>query len=164
MRGLRPLQACLSGCGGVGRGETARCKRAIRIREFNAVVVSINQLVGQQQDALDANASWPAKLRTNCARRWRRRVQAASLRQGVGAAGSKACNTGPGGSAARRHADWRDALRAGHVVSQLLGLARQSGRLAQPNKPLIWFSFATAGGYVSLQAAGQVGVTLSLSG
>jgi hypothetical protein len=126
-------------------------------------VVSVNQLVGQQRDALDANASWPAKVRTNCARA---NVDACRPRlcgNGVGAAGIKSLQHQTSISSAPSCVG-EDALRAGHVVSQLLGLARQSGRsgAAKQTGDLVFFCHRW---WLRItQASGQVGVTLSLSG
>jgi hypothetical protein len=107
--------------------------------EFNAVVVSINQLVGQQQDARRER-----QLASEIAHDYARRslasiaLQAASLRRGVGAA-DQTHDTGPGGLSSAPSCRLARRAGPGHVVSQLFRLgARQPRRLAQPDKPLIW--------------------------
>lgn len=132
-RGLRPLQALSRDVEALDVGAAGRLQTRHPHREFNSLVVSINQLVGQQQDTLRRERQLASEiaheLRTPLASI---ALQAASLRQAMDQPPEAA------DPAAQRRAAVQigaDALRAGHVVSQLLDLARASrAGLAQPKR------------------------------
>ena len=157
-RGLRPLQAVSRVVEALDVGQAGRLQARHPYKEFNAVVVSINQLVGQQQDALERERQLASEiaheLRTPLASI---ALQAASLRQDAG--------TEPAAQQRAVAQIGTDALRAGHVVSQLLSLARASrAGLAQPKRVIdlaTWLPPLVAD---YAQAAWASGHELSLSG
>ncbi len=159
-RGLRPLQALSRDVEALDVGEAGRLQARHPHKEFNAVVVSINQLVGQQQDALARERQLASEiaheLRTPLASI---ALQAASLRQDTRA------DTDPAAQQRAVAQIGADALRAGHVVSQLLSLARASrAGLAQPKRVIdlaTWLAPLVAD---YAQAAWASGHELSLSG
>ena len=158
-RGLRPLQALSRDVEALDVGRAGRLQARHPHEEFNAVVVSINQMVGQQQDALERERQLASEiaheLRTPLASI---ALQAASLRHGLGPAADP--------SAQQRAVAQigADALRAGHVVSQLLSLARASrAGLEQPPQMIdlaTWLPPLVAD---YAQAAWRSGHELSLS-
>jgi len=160
LRGLRPLQALSRDVEAlevkVAVDEAARLQARHPYREFNSVVRSINRLLGQQQAALERERQLASEiaheLRTPLASI---ALQAASLR---GALPAQA-------QAAALQQISADALRAGHVISQLLALARtgQAG-MQQALVPLDLAAFAPeiVAGYA--QAAWQSGHRLSVQG
>lgn len=160
LRGLRPLQALARDVEAlevkVEVDETTRLQARHPYREFNAVVRSINRLVGQQQAALERERQLASEiaheLRTPLSSI---ALQAASLR---GALPAQA-------QAAALQQISTDALRAGHVISQLLALAR-TGQ-ASMQQALVPLDLATlareiVAGYA--QAAWQSGHRLSVQG
>ncbi|SFC30469.1 histidine kinase [Polaromonas sp. OV174] len=116
-RGLLPLQALSRDVTALEAGQAGRLQARHPYREFNAVVGAINRLLSQQQATLARERQLASEmaheLRTPLASI---ALQAAALK---------------GGLPAQAHAEalrqiGADALRAGHVVSQLLALARAS--------------------------------------
>ena len=156
LRGLRPLQALARDVEALEVDQTTRLQARHPYREFNAVVRSINRLVGQQQAALERERQLASEiaheLRTPLSSI---ALQAASLR---GALPAQA-------QAAALQQISADALRAGHVISQLLALARtgQAG-MQQSLVPLDLAALAreVVAGYA--QAAWQSGHQLSVQG
>ena len=159
-RGLRPLQALSRDVEALDVGEAGRLQARHPHREFNSVVVSINQLVGQQQNALERERQLASEiaheLRTPLASI---ALQAASLRRDMG------LDVDPVAQQRVVAQIGADALRAGHVVSQLLSLARASrAGLAQPKRVIdlaTWLPPLVAD---YAQAAWASGHELSLSG
>ena len=159
-RGLRPLQALSRDVEALDVGEAGRLQARHPHWEFNSVVVSINQLVGQQQDALERERQLASEiaheLRTPLASI---ALQAASLRRDTG------MDVDPAAQQRVVAQIGADALRAGHVVSQLLSLARASrAGLAQPKRVIdlaTWLPPLVAD---YAQAAWSSGHELSLSG
>ena len=160
LRGLWPLKALARDVDalevGVGVDKAVRLQTRHPYREFNSVVCSINRLVGQQQAALERERQLASEiaheLRTPLSSI---ALQAASLR-GVLPAQAQA-------EALQQIS--ADALRAGHVISQLLALAR-SGQ-AGMQQALVPLDLATlarniVAGYA--QAAWQGGHLLSVQG
>lgn len=161
-RGLRPLQALSRDVEALDVGEAGRLQARHPHREFNSVVVSINQLVGQQQDALERERQLASEiaheLRTPLASI---ALQAASLRQGA----ETGTHTDPVAQQRAVAQIGADALRAGHVVSQLLSLARASrAGLAQPKRAVDLASWLPPLVADYAQAAWTSGHELSLSG
>ena len=159
-RGLRPLQALSWDVEALDVGEAGRLQARHPHKEFNAVVASINQLVGQQQDALERERQLASaiahELRTPLASI---ALQAASLRQDTGT------DVGPAAQQRAVAQIGADALRAGHVVSQLLSLARASRTgLAQPKRLIDLASWLPPLVADYAQAAWASGHELSLSG
>lgn len=156
LRGLRPLQALSRDVEELEVDQAARLQARHPYREFNSVVRSINKLVGQQQDALARERQLASEiaheLRTPLASI---ALQAASLRGALA----------PPAQAAALQQIGADALRAGHVISQLLALARtgQAG-LQQALEPVDLAALArqVVAGYA--QAAWQSGHELSVQG
>ena len=115
LRGLQPLQALSRDVARLEADKAARLHARHPYREFNSVVRSINLLLAQQQAALERERQLASEiaheLRTPLASI---ALQAASLRGALPAQAQDA--------ALRQIGD--DALRAGHVISQLLALAR----------------------------------------
>ena len=115
LRGLQPLQALSRDVAQLDADKAARLQARHPYREFNSVVDSINRLLAQQQAALERERQLASEiaheLRTPLASIT---LQAAAL-QGVLPAEAQA--------AALRQIS-ADALRAGHVIGQLLALAR----------------------------------------
>lgn len=156
-RGLQPLQALSRDVEKLEEvGHAARLQASHPYREFNSVVSSINKLLGQQQAALERERQLASEiaheLRTPLASI---ALQAASLR---GALPAQA-------QAAALQQISADALRAGHVISQLLALARtgQGGlQQAQESVQLAQLARQVVAGYA--QAAWQSGHQLSVQG
>ena len=115
LRGLRPLQALSRDVEALEGDRAARLQARHPYREFNSVARSINRLLGQQQAAPERERQLASEiaheLRTPLASI---ALQAASLRGALPAAAQ---------AAALQQIN-ADALRAGHVISQLLALAR----------------------------------------
>jgi two-component system sensor histidine kinase QseC len=116
-RGLRPLQALSRDVAELEVDKAERLEARHPYREFNSVVRSINMLVGQQQASLERERQLASEvaheLRTPLSSIT---LQASSLR-------------GELTSQAREQALAQigaDAMRAGHVITQLLALARAS--------------------------------------
>jgi two-component system sensor histidine kinase QseC len=116
-RGLRPLQALSRDVAELEVDKAERLEARHPYREFNSVVRSINTLVGQQQASLERERQLASEvaheLRTPLSSIT---LQASSLR-------------GELTSQAREQALAQigaDAMRAGHVITQLLALARAS--------------------------------------
>ena len=128
LRGLQPLQALSRDVEALEADHAARLQARHPYREFNSVVRSINQLVGQQQDALERERELASEiaheLRTPLASI---ALQAAALRGALPA---------PAKAAALQQIS-ADALRAGHVISQLLALARSSRTELEPAQALL---------------------------
>lgn len=156
LRGLRPLQALSRDVEALEVDQAKRLQARHPYREFNSVVRSINRLLGQQQAALERERQLASEiaheLRTPLSSI---ALQAASLR---GALPAQA-------QAAALQQISADALRAGHVISQLLALARtgQAG-MQQALVPLDLAALAreVVAGYA--QAAWQSGHRLSVQG
>ncbi len=127
-RGLQPLQALSRDVANLEVGRAGRLQARHPYREFNSVVHAINQLVGQQQAALERERQLASEiaheLRTPLSSI---ALQAASLR---------------GPLAAQAHEEallqiGADSMRAGHVIHQLLALARASrADLQRQQQPL----------------------------
>ena len=156
LRGLQPLQALSRDVEELEVDNAARLQARHPYREFNSVVSSINKLMGQQQAALERERQLASEiaheLRTPLSSI---ALQAAALR---GALPAQA-------QAAALQQISADALRAGHVISQLLSLARtgQAG-LQQALVPLDLAALArqVVAGYA--QVAWQSGHQLSVQG
>lgn len=116
-RGLQPLQALSRDVAELDGDGAARLQARHPYREFNSVVRSINTLVGQQQAALERERQLASEiaheLRTPLSSI---ALQAASLRNPLAA---------PAHAQALQQIT-ADSLRAGHVIGQLLALARAS--------------------------------------
>ena len=156
LRGLQPLQALSRDVEALEMDQAARLQARHPYREFNSVVRSINRLLGQQQAALERERQLASEiaheLRTPLSSI---ALQAASLR---GALPEKA-------QAAALQQISADALRAGHVISQLLALARTGpAGMQQALVPLDLAALArdVVAGYA--QAAWQSGHQLSVQG
>ncbi|MBG6076829.1 HAMP domain-containing sensor histidine kinase [Polaromonas sp. CG_9.11] len=156
LRGLRPLQALSRDVEAMEVDKAARLQARHPYRELNSVVRSINRLVGQQQAALERERQLASEiaheLRTPLSSI---ALQAASLR---GALPAQA-------QAAALQQISADALRAGHVISQLLALARTGQAvMLQALVPLDLATLAreVVAGYA--QAAWQSGHRLSVQG
>lgn len=156
LRGLQPLKALSRDVQELEVDKAERLEARHPYREFNSVVRSINKLVGQQQAALERERQLASEiaheLRTPLASI---ALQAASLRYGLPAQAQAAALQQIGA----------DALRAGHVISQLLALARtgQAG-LQQALEPLDLAALArqVVAGYA--QPAWQSGHQLGVQG
>jgi two-component system, OmpR family, sensor histidine kinase QseC len=155
-RGLRPLEALSRDVAELEVDKAERLSARHPYREFNSVVLSINRLVAQQQAALERER----QLATEIAHELRTplssiSLQAASLRKPL---------TDDG----RDHALQQigaDALRAGHVVSQLLSLARASRADLQQQMVTLELSSFVAGVVASYaQSAWSSGHLLSVQG
>ncbi len=156
LRGLRPLQALSRDVETLEGDKAARLQTRHPYREFNSVVRSINRLLGQQHAALERERQLASEiaheLRTPLSSI---ALQAASLQ---GALPAQA-------QAAALQQISTDALRAGHVISQLLALARTSqAGMQQALVPLDLATLAreVVAGYA--QAAWQSGHRLSVQG
>ena len=156
LRGLQPLQALSRDVEALEVDKAERLQARHPYREFNSVVRSINRLVGQQQAALERERQLASEiaheLRTPLASI---ALQAASLK-GVLPAEAQAAALRQIGA---------DALRAGHVIGQLLALARtgQSG-LQQALAPLDLAALARQVVADYAQPAWQSGHQLSVQG
>ena len=156
LRGLQPLQALSRDVAQLETDKAARLQARHPYREFNSVVRSINRLLAQQQAALERERQLASEiaheLRTPLASI---ALQAASL-GGILPAEAQA--------AALRQIS-ADALRAGHVISQLLALARTGpAGMQQALVPLDLAALArgVVAGYA--QAAWQSSLSLSVQG
>lgn len=156
LRGLQPLQALSRDVEALEGDKAARLRARHPYREFNSVVRSINRLVGQQQAALERErqlaSEFAHELRTPLSSIV---LQAASLRGALPAQAQAAALQQIGA----------DALRAGHVISQLLALARTGpAGMEQALVPLDLAQLArdVVAGYA--QAAWQSGHQLSVQG
>ena len=156
LRGLQPLQALSRDVAQLEADKAARLPARHPYREFNSVVRSINRLLAQQQAALERERQLAGEiaheLRTPLASI---ALQAASLR-GVLTAEAQAAALQQIGA---------DALRAGHVISQLLALAR-TGPAGMQQSPVRLDLAALARGVVAghAQAAWQGSHPLSVQG
>ncbi len=116
-RGLRPLQALSRDVANLDVDKASRLQARHPYREFNAVVRSINHLIGQQQAALERERQLASEiaheLRTPLASI---SLQAASLRGQLSPQAHEQALAQIGA----------DSMRAGHVIHQLLALARAS--------------------------------------
>ena len=156
LRGLQPLQALSRDVEELDVDNAGRLQARHPYREFNSVVSSINKLVGQQQAALERERQLASEiaheLRTPLSSI---ALQAASLRGSL---------PQPAQAAALQQIS-ADALRAGHVISQLLALARagQDGlQQALVSLDLAALARQVVAGYA--QAAWQSGHQLSVKG
>ena len=156
LRGLQPLQALSRDVEELGVDQAGRLQARHPYREFNSVVRSINQLVGQQQAALERER----QLASEIAHELRTPLSSIAL-QAAALRGSLP----PEAQAAALQQIGADALRAGHVISQLLALARtgQAG-LQQPLVPLDLAALARQVVADYAQAAWQSGHPLSVQG
>ena len=156
LRGLRPLQALSRDVEALEVDKAARLQTRHPYREFNSVVGSINRLVSQQQAALERERELASEiaheLRTPLSSIT---LQAASLR---GALSAQA-------QAAALQQISADALRAGHVISQLLALARTGqADMRQAQVPLDLAELAREVVADYAQTAWQSGHQLSVQG
>ena len=156
LRGLQPLGALSRDVEKLDVGNAERLQTRHPYREFNSVVSSINKLVGQQQAALERER----QLASEIAHELRTPLSSIAL-QATALRGVLPPQTQ---SAALQQIS-TDALRAGHVISQLLALARtgQAG-LQQAQAPLDLAELARrlVAGYA--QSAWQSGHQLSVQG
>lgn len=156
LSGLQPLQALSRDVEELEVDKAERLQARHPYREFNSVVNSINKLVGQQQAALERERQLASEiaheLRTPLSSI---ALQAASLRGALPA---------PAQAAALQQIG-ADALRAGHVISQLLALARtgQAG-MQQALEPLDLAALTRQVVASYAQAAWQSGHQLSVQG
>lgn len=116
-RGLRPLYTLSDDVARLDVGRAQRLPARNVLREFNSVVGSINHLVDQQQAALGRER----RLANEVAHELRTPLSSITLQ-------AQALNgpLSPDERARAQHRIGADALRAGHVLSQLLALARTS--------------------------------------
>jgi two-component system sensor histidine kinase QseC len=116
-RGLRPLQALSRDVAELEVDKAERLEARHPYREFNSVVRSINTLVGRQQASLERERQLASEvaheLRTPLSSI---ALQAASLRGELTPQAREQALAQIGA----------DAMRAGHVIAQLLALARAS--------------------------------------
>jgi len=116
-RGLRPLQALSRDVAELEVDKAERLQARHPYREFNSVVRSINTLMGQQQASLERERQLASEvaheLRTPLSSI---ALQAASLRGELSTQAREQALAQIGA----------DAMRAGHVIAQLLALARAS--------------------------------------
>jgi len=154
LRGLQPLQALSRDVQALEAGTADQLEARHAYREFNAVVRSINKLVGQQQDALARER----QLASEIAHELRTPLSSIAL-QAASLKGALA----PQAQAAAVAQIGADALRAGHVISQLLALAR-TGPAGLPQAlelvDLAALARQVTAGYA--QAAWQSGHSLSV--
>lgn len=155
-RGLRPLQALSRDVAELEVDKAERLEARHPYREFNSVVRSINTLVGQQQASLERERQLASEvaheLRTPLSSI---ALQAASLRGELSPAAREQALAQIGA----------DAMRAGHVITQLLSLARASrADLQQQMQRLDLGTLAgrVVAGYA--QASWESGHTLSVQG
>ena len=159
-RGLRPLQALSHDVealeGEVEIDRAARLPARHRYREFNAVVRAINQLLGQQQAALERER----QLADEIAHELRTPLTSIAL-QAAALKGSLS----PAEQAAALSQLNADALRAGHVIGQLLALARAGQAGLQPQLEALDVAALTRQVVADhAQAAWQSGHQLSVQG
>jgi two-component system sensor histidine kinase QseC len=155
-RGLRPLQALSRDVAELEVDKAERLEARHPYREFNSVVRSINTLVGQQQASLERERQLASEvaheLRTPLSSI---ALQAASLRGELSPPAREQALAQIG----------TDAMRAGHVITQLLALARASrADLQQQMQRLDLGTLAgqVVAGYA--QASWESGHTLSVQG
>ncbi|MEO8387380.1 histidine kinase dimerization/phospho-acceptor domain-containing protein [Polaromonas sp.] len=155
-RGLRPLQALSRDVAELEVDKAERLEARHPYREFNSVVRSINTLVGQQQASLERERQLASEvaheLRTPLASI---ALQAASLRGELTPLAREQALAQIGA----------DAMRAGHVIAQLLSLARASrGDLQQQMQRVDLGALAAqvVAGYA--QASWKSGHQLSVQG
>ena len=127
-RGMRPLYALSNDVARLDVASAERLPARHALREFDSVVASINTLIGQQQAALQRERELASEvaheLRTPLSSI---ALQAQALRGDMPAAEREQALQRIGG----------DALKAGHVLDQLLALARASrAELAEAAVPL----------------------------
>ncbi len=156
LRGLRPLQALSRDVEALEVDKAGRLQARHPYREFNSVVRSINKLVGQQQAALERERQLASEiaheLRTPLSSI---ALQAQALRGALPAQAQAAALRQIGA----------DALRAGHVIGQLLALARTGpAGLQQALVPLDLAALARQVVADYAQAAWQSGHQLSVHG
>ncbi|CAN7544224.1 histidine kinase dimerization/phospho-acceptor domain-containing protein [Polaromonas sp. LjRoot131] len=155
-RGLRPLQALSRDVAELEVDKAERLEARHPYREFNSVVRSINTLVGQQQASLERERQLASEvaheLRTPLASI---ALQAASLRGELSPEAREQALAQIGA----------DAMRAGHVIAQLLSLARASRADLQQQMQRLDLG-ALAGQVVAgyAQASWESGHTLSVQG
>jgi len=155
-RGLRPLQALSRDVAELEVDKAERLQARHPYREFNSVVRSINTLVGQQQASLERERQLASEvaheLRTPLSSI---ALQAASLRGELSPAAREQVLAQIGA----------DAMRAGHVITQLLSLARAS-RAALQQQMLRLDLGSLAGQVVAgyAQTSWESGHTLSVQG
>jgi len=155
-RGLRPLQALSRDVAELEVDKAERLEARHPYREFNSVVRSINTLVGQQQASLERERQLASEvaheLRTPLSSI---ALQAASLRGELSPAAREQALAQIGA----------DAMRAGHVIAQLLALARASRADLQQQMQRLDLG-ALAGRVVAgyAQASWESGHTLSVQG
>lgn len=155
-RGLRPLQALSRDVAALDTATAEQLQGRHPYLEFNSVVVSINRLIAQQQAALERER----QLASEIAHELRTPLTSISLQA--------AALTKPLPDAARAQALRQigaDSLRAGHVVSQLLALARASQANLQQQMAMLtlgeWLRPIVAD---YAQAAWESGHTLDVHG
>ncbi|WP_411879589.1 histidine kinase dimerization/phospho-acceptor domain-containing protein [Polaromonas sp. YR568] len=155
-RGLRPLQSLSRDVAELEVDKAERLEARHPYREFNSVVRSINTLVAQQQASLERERQLASEvaheLRTPLSSI---ALQAASLRGELSPAEREQALAQIGA----------DAMRAGHVITQLLALARASrADLQQQMRRLDLGALAgqVVAGYA--QASWESGHTLSVQG
>ena len=156
LRGLQPLKVLSREVEELEVDKAWRLQARHPYREFNSVVRSINRLVGQQQAALERERQLASEiaheLRTPLSSI---ALQAASLQGSLPAQAQAAALQQIGA----------DALRAGHVIGQLLALARTSQAGLQQQRvrlDLAALARQVVAGYA--QAAWQSGHQLSVQG
>jgi two-component system sensor histidine kinase QseC len=155
-RGLRPLQALSRDVAELEVDKAERLEARHPYREFNSVVRSINTLVGQQQASLERERQLASEvaheLRTPLSSI---ALQAASLRGELSPNAREQALAQIGA----------DAMRAGHVITQLLALARASRADLQQQMQRLDLG-ALAGQVVAgyAQASWESGHTLSVQG
>lgn len=155
-RGLRPLQALSRDVAELEVDTAGRLEARHPYREFNSVVRSINMLVGQQQASLERERQLASEvaheLRTPLSSI---ALQVASLRGELPPSVREQALAQIGA----------DAMRAGHVIAQLLSLARASRADLQQQMQRLDLG-ALAGQVVAgyAQASWESGHTLSVQG
>ncbi|MDB5845291.1 MAG: histidine kinase [Polaromonas sp.] len=155
LRGLQPLQALSRDVEALEVDQAERLQARHPYREFNSVVRSINKLVGEQQAALERER----QLASEIAHELRTPLSSIALQ----AAALQGALPAQAQAAALRQIG-ADALRAGHVISQLLALARTGQAGLQPLVALDLAELArqVVAGYA--QSAWQSGHQLSVQG
>ena len=116
-RGLRPLYVLSDDVAQLDVGRAQRLPARHAMREFNSVVGSINSLVDQQSAALLRER----RLANEVAHELRTPLSSIALQ-----ASALAGDLSPDDRARAQSRIGADALRAGHVLNQLLALARTS--------------------------------------